>query len=85
MSNKQPLHPNSFNTNTPVHNGQYTYAQITKNNQTTVSEQPTLAEQLASFLNEFKAMFSQLTYLLTYLLTYSMVQSPSWEANRVCS
>ena len=23
-----------------------------------------------------------LTYLLTYLLTYSMVQSPSWEANR---
>ena len=26
-----------------------------------------------------------LTYLLTYLLTYSMEQSPSWEANRVCS
>jgi len=23
-----------------------------------------------------------LSYLLTYLLTYSMVQSPSWEANR---
>ena len=25
------------------------------------------------------------TYLLTYLLTYSTDQSPSWEANRVCS
>ena len=25
---------------------------------------------------------TSLTYLLTYLLTYSMVQSPSWEANR---
>ena len=60
MSNKQPLHPNTFNTNTPVHNGQYTYAQITKNNQTSVLEQPTPAEQLASFLNGFKAMFSQL-------------------------
>ena len=60
MSNKQPLHPNSFNTNTPVHNGQYTYTQITKHNQTYVLEQPTLAEQLVSFLNEFKTMFSQL-------------------------
>ena len=61
MSNKQPLYPNSFNTYTPVHNGQYTYAQIKKkNNQTSVLEQPTLADQLASFLNEFKAMFSQL-------------------------
>ena len=27
-------------------------------------------------------MFNLLTYLLIYLLNYSMVQSPSWEANR---
>jgi len=26
-----------------------------------------------------------LIYIHTYLLTYSMEQSPSWEANRVCS
>jgi hypothetical protein len=29
-------------------------------------------------------LLTYLTYLLTYL-TYSMEQSPSWEANRVCS
>ena len=58
MSNKQPIHPNTFNTNTPVHNGQYTYAQITKSNQTPVLEQPTPADQFASFLNEFKAVFT---------------------------
>jgi hypothetical protein len=59
-STNQPLHLNSFNTNIPVQNGQHTYAQVTKNNQTPVSEQSTLAEQLATFLNNFKAMFSQL-------------------------
>jgi len=60
MSNTQPLHFNPFNTNIPVQTGQYTYAKINKNDQTSVLDQSTLAEQLATFLNEFKAMFSQL-------------------------
>jgi hypothetical protein len=55
-----PYTPTLLTQTPPVHNGQYTYPQITKNNQTSLLEQPTLAEQLASFLNEFKAMFSQL-------------------------
>ena len=34
----------------------------------------------------YPLLFSYLlTYLLTNLFTYSMEQSPSWEANRVCS
>ena len=40
--------------------GQHTYAQITKNSPTSVLDQSTLAEQLATFLTDFKAMFSQL-------------------------
>jgi len=59
-SNKQPLPLNSFTTNTPVQNDQYTYAQITKHNQTPILDQSTIAEQLTTFLNDFKTMFSQL-------------------------
>jgi hypothetical protein len=51
-----PPHLNSFHTNIPVQRGQYTYAQIMKNNQTSVLEQPPLAEHLAAFLNEFKTI-----------------------------
>jgi hypothetical protein len=80
-SNKQPPpHLNSFNTNIPVQSGQYTYAQITKNNQTSVLEQPTLAEQLAAYLNEFKTMFSQLisqnSMILNLLTTFISKLNP---------
>jgi len=59
-SNTQPHHFNPFNTNIPVQNGKHTYAQITKNSPTSVLDQSTLAEQLATFLTKFKSMFSQL-------------------------
>jgi len=59
-SNKQLLPLNSFSTNTPVQKGQYTYAQINKHNQTPVLDQSTIAERLTTFVNDFKAMFSQL-------------------------
>jgi len=59
-SNTQPHHSKSLHTNTPVQPGKHTYAQILKNNQTPVLEPPTLAEQLATSLNEFKTMFSKL-------------------------
>ena len=36
----------------------------------------------AQFCTVQVTLLTYLLYLLTYLLTYSMVQSPSWEANR---